>query len=184
VHTGAKRSLGTVQLAGLPAQVVTDGKAPSGWSSDNYLIKLTNYADQVTAESGVGSTAPTATQSPASGSSGPTLSYWNGSGYTNTTVNWGSNPPSITVPDVNITDGSVTVFVSTTVAAGAATTARDTPSGCSATCSANATVASPVAGDIVYTVKNGSTTLCDLDVSFDLGTLGVQTTYRAAPSAS
>ena len=53
-------ALGTVQLAGLPSQFLTNGDAPAGWgnSSANYLVALTNFSASANAESGIGAASP------------------------------------------------------------------------------------------------------------------------------
>jgi hypothetical protein len=191
VHAAAQRSFGTIQLAALPTQFLTDGAKPAGWGtgSNNYLIQLTNYSDKVVSESGVSAGSPTASQLPANGMGTPTLSYWNGAGYTSLAVNWGTVAPAISIPTVTITDaavpgGSVTVTITPSIQLGATATAVNSPAGCNPACTSSATVASPISGHITYTVTRGTDTLASFDITVDLGTLSAQTSYRAAPSAS
>src|SRR5439155_15806364 len=67
------------------------GFNPSGFSQ---YVKVAAFADQVKAEAGPGTNAPTATVS-----SG-TIQYWNGIGYT--TVSIGSLSAAITIPTLQL----------------------------------------------------------------------------------
>jgi prepilin-type N-terminal cleavage/methylation domain-containing protein len=187
VHAASKRTFGTVDLVGLPQRIIDDGVAPVGWAAGNYLVRLSNYGDQVEAEHGINAGSPTATQFAASGSGTPSLSYWNGSGYTTVNVTWGATPPTITIPPINITDaavpGGVTVTIEATIETGAALANTAGASGCDESCSASATVASPIIADIDYTVTHNGETLAALNMRLDLGTNSATTSYRAAPSA-
>ena len=182
IHAAAQRAFGTILLAGLPSGVL--GSAPSGWAgsscnSTNALIQLSGYSDTVSSESGVSPGSPAATQS-----SG-TLRYWNGSGCTTTTVNWGASPPSVTIPTITVSSGlggGSQVSISATLSLGATGTATSAPSGCTTVCTASASSASPLIADITYVVTNGSTTVADLDISVNLGTLSANTSYQASPS--
>lgn len=187
VHAGSRRAFGTIDLAGLPERIITDGAAPAGWTT-NALVRISDYGDLVTSERGIGAAAPSASQISASGSGTPTLSYWNGSGYTTLDITWGATNPTITIPTVSVSDASVpggtlTVTISATVETGAATATTEGPAGCAEACQGTATVSSPLIADIVYTLTHGTQTLADLNIRFDLGSNTASTSYRAAPSA-
>jgi len=119
VHAGGQRSIGTATLAGLPSGLL--GARPGGWGTgtDNYLVQLSGYSDSVAAESGVGTSGslPSASQTGT-----PTLRYWNGTGYTSRTVNWGANPPTLRIPPVSLATSfngqAVTVRITNTLVAG------------------------------------------------------------------
>jgi hypothetical protein len=188
VHTDAQRSLGTLTIGALPSAVIS---ALPGWgtSSSNFLFQLSNYSDAVSAESGIGAAAPCAKQAAtcASSSSTGSLKYWNGTGYTTTTVNWGATAPSITIPSVNLTTivnaALVNVSITNTLTFGTTSTSTSGASPCQASeCKATAQSSSPVQGDIIYTVTVAGTTVANLDINVNMGTLAVQTNYKAAPS--
>ena len=65
---GAQKSIGSVVLGGVTG---------ADWAGgDNYLFKMTNYADSVSVQRGVSATATGPTWG-----RGGTISYWNGAGY-------------------------------------------------------------------------------------------------------
>src|SRR5207248_6605814 len=176
VHAETKRSLGTITIGGLPANVT----APAGWNG--YLVRVTNFADTVTAYSGVNAPAPTVT-------TGGTISYWNGSGYSTMTVPTGT-AVSIPVAAVHISyDASppngqtVTVDIVPTLTTGG--TGITDPAGCQGSCTRTQSTAqssSPVKGIISYTAGYAGTQLCDLDLDVDFGQIWAKTNYQAAPS--
>ncbi len=173
------RNHGLIRLGGLPAQVITNGAAPAGWATaDNYLIQISNFADTVQSESGLGAAVPSVTRN-----SGE-LSYWTGAGYQTQTIDWTSSPPTISVTPVDITDAStgLQVQIQATVTGGSGVTTSDNPSGCSTPCASSATSESPIVGDIVYTLLVGGTTIASYNIHVDFGALSVQTSYQAAPS--
>ncbi len=189
VHGGAIRRLGTIRLGGLPAKVVNEGAAPAGWSPSNYLIELTNYADEVHAESGISAAAPTSQRQPASGVGTPSLRYWIPSlGTYSAPITWATTPSPITIPPFTVTHtsgpGSLNVTMSGTITFGALETETVLPAGCTTLCTARGTAQSPIKADITYTITNGGSTLAHLIISVDLANLEVITQYRAAPSAS
>jgi hypothetical protein len=198
VHAGAQRAFGTIELAGLPGQLLSgsglDGAAPSGWGNTgsvnpncpvgNYTVALVKYVDSVSTESGVNANSAAATLPSGSGAS--YLCFWNGSGYTSQVVSLGSSPQAITIPTLNVTDsklalGAVDVSIVSSVSLGTVTTTTTTPSGCSTPCQSSATVSSPIEGSITYQVTQGSTTIASLTIGIDLGDLSVSTSYQAAP---
>jgi prepilin-type N-terminal cleavage/methylation domain-containing protein len=184
----ARRSIGTTTLAGLPANLASLRPAdiPSGWSG--YLLRMSSFSDSVSAESGVGSAAPTAAI-PISGSA-PTISYWNGAGYSTATLAPGA-AVDLPVTSVNINDagfpgGALTIQITADVSTGG--TVKSDPDGgsCAVPCvrtSASAQSASPLVGDITYKITHNGVTLADLIIHVDLGALLAQTSYKAAPSA-
>jgi prepilin-type N-terminal cleavage/methylation domain-containing protein len=186
IHADATRSIGTFALGGFPANV----PGPAGWNGS--LIQVTNFTDSTSAESGVGGANPTAT---ASG----TLSYWNGAGYTTCTIGTDC-PATVTTPRISVVavvggSGSVQVLIPpATWTVNKATTTKNVPPSapdtlpaCVAanTCTANAsgTSTSPVSGSLRYVVNfigSGTTTLADLTLNVDLGTLAATTRYKPA----
>jgi prepilin-type N-terminal cleavage/methylation domain-containing protein len=184
----SRRSIGTVSLVGLPANLASlrPSDIPSGWNS--YLLRVSSFSDTVSAESGVGSAAPTATMP--TGAGAPTISYWNGAGYSTTTIAPG---PAVAVPvaSVNINDagfpgGALSIQITAGVSTGG--TVKSDPDGgsCAVPCirtSSSARSASPIVGDITYKITHNGVTLADLTVHVDLGTLLAQTSYKAAPGA-
>ena len=192
VHAEAQMSLGTVELAGLPSQFVTDNAQPSGWGSStthcpagNYYLALVNYSASVTSESGILAGLPTATM-PMTGQPTPYLCYWSATGYQAVAVNWGTAPPSVTFPtitqvDSSVSTGAVTVTITPALQLQATSTSTTLPSGCASVCTASASILSPVSGAIVYQVSQGTSVIADLDIQVNLGTLTAQTSYQAAP---
>ncbi|MHB8681980.1 MAG: type IV pilus modification PilV family protein [Acidimicrobiales bacterium] len=192
VHAGAQESLGTVELAGLPAQFVTDGAVPTAWGTGsspcpagNYLLAVVNFSAGASSESGINAASPSTTV-PLSGAPTPYLCYWTATGYVAQAITWGANAPSVTFPSVSVTDtqiasGAVTVSITPTLQLQGTSTTVSTPSGCASVCTANTAVPSPVAGDIVYVVSQGGTTIADLDVHVNLGGIEANTSYQAAP---
>lgn len=184
VHAGAQRSIGTVSLGGLPTGLLS---LLGGWGTGagNFLVQLTGYSDSVSTESGVSTTRANAAQVQ---TSAPVLKYWNGSGYTIQSVNWGANPPLASIPTVSVQGllnlQLVTVTISNTLVFGGTSTSTSGASPCSSGCRSTASAASPISGDIFYKVDVLGTTVASLDISVNLGTLSAQTNYQAAPSAS
>jgi hypothetical protein len=169
VHAETKRYLGTITLAGLPANVT----APTGWLG--YLVKVTSFTDDVVAEAGTNAGVPTAT---ASG----TISYWNGTGYSSLTIAAGA-AVSIPVAAVHLTQGQVTVDIVPTLSTGG--TILTDPAGCAGACTrtqATAKSMSPIVGNITYSVRNNGTSLCNLNLAVDFGAITSKTNYQAAPN--
>jgi hypothetical protein len=191
VHAGAQRSIGTVELAGLPG--LLEAVAPSGWGnsssqnpkcpSGNYMVALANYSDTAAAESG--ENANTATNAIPNGSSQPYLCYWNGSGYTSLAVSLGSTPQTLSIPTLSLTDsaisGTVEVTVSPSLTIGSVTSSTTTPSGCTTPCQSSVTISSPISGSIAYDVTLAGDSLASLTINVNLGDLTVRTSYQAAP---
>ena len=188
VHAEAQRSVGTISLGALPSAVLS-GVPLWGAGSNNFLFQLSGYSDAVMSESGIGTVAPCAKQAgTCAGTASGSLKYWNGAGYTTATVNWGASQPSITIPTVNVSavvNGAVVaVNISNTLTFGTTSTTTSGTSPCRTTeCKASAQASSPVQGDIIYTVTVAGTTVANLDINVNLGSLAVQTNYKAAPVA-
>jgi hypothetical protein len=186
VHADTIRYLGTFTAGGFPASI----PGPAGWNG--YLVQVTNFSDQVSAESGM------AAGNPAVSASG-TLSYWNGGGYTTCTI--GSTcPATVTTPLVdvikNVTGvGTVEVKMpqltwtvnTRTTTKNVPPAAPDTLPNCvgANTCVANASASStsPVSGTLDYQVNylvGGvvQTVLADLSLDVNLGTLSATTRYK------
>ena len=182
VHGDASRMLGQIRLGGLPANV----PGPGTWQG--YLIQLSSWNDTATAESGIGS-ASSSVVAPVSGTG--SISFWNGTGYTTCTVygagcpTSGSNYPVTTLTRNGTINGvAVTVTISAAITAGG--TSVTTSPICAGTCTRNqATVSSgsPMLGTVSYKVVVGGETMCNLTMTVDLGTLLVNTTYKAAPTS-
>jgi Tfp pilus assembly protein PilV len=160
VHAGATRKIGQVGIVGLPAGL--------GLGCGGYFLQLTGYSDSVSAESGVMPASPTASQSSSGGS--PTISVWNGVSCVSVPLSGALLPlPTVNIP---LTAGGITI--TPTVSGGGVSTA--TPGGGSASGSA-----SPILGDIQLQVTLLGTTLANVDIHIDLGTLTAATSYQAVP---
>ncbi|HUY63138.1 MAG TPA: hypothetical protein VMV14_01320 [Acidimicrobiales bacterium] len=192
VHAGAQESFGTIELAGLPAQFITDGAAPPSWGAGqahcpggNYLLGVTSFSASVSSESGINAANPSVNV-PMTGGATPYLCYWTSTGYVAVPITWGVSTPSVTFPTVNATDsnvstGTVTVSITPELQLNPTAATTNLPSQCASVCSSSASVPSPVQGDLIYEVTQGSTTLADLDIHVNLGNLAVNTSYQAAP---
>jgi len=176
VHAATTRSLGTITIGGLPANVT----APAGWGG--YLVRVTNFSDSVSADSGLNAPAPSVTRS-------GTISYWNGTGYSTMLVPTGA-AVSIPVAAVHISytqsppnGPNVSLDIVPTLTTGG--TGITDPAGCQAACNrtkASAQSSSPVVGDVTYTASYSGAQLCDLNLHVDLGQILAKTNYQAAPS--
>ena len=175
VDSRATRTVGTVTMGGLPSGV----SAPTGWLG--YLVQISGWTDTVTSEVGVGTVAPTASNS-------ASIKYWTGSGYSTATV--GTTSSSLTVSSVSRSGslGGQSYTVTETVAAGGATTGSASvsdPGSCTPPCTrqsvTSATSTSPQV-TIDYQVAWGAEKW-GLVVSFNLGSLSASDTYGVAPGA-
>jgi hypothetical protein len=138
--------------------------APAGF---DYLVKIDNYSRSVAAEAGVGNANPSV-------SSSGTMSYWNGSAYTTVAIASGA---SVALPLASVTVSSG--VTSTTLSIGGTIRSGGTTSGaCASPCaSADASAESPIVGDIRYTVIVAGTTVADLLIHIDLGTITAHAEY-------
>jgi type II secretory pathway pseudopilin PulG len=163
IHASQRSSVGTVAIGGLPS--VLQSLAPLGF---DYLLKLTGFSRTVTAEAGYGNADPSVTN-------GGTIQYWNGFGYTSVAVASGASA-TIPIANVVVTNG----LTSTTIGMTAVVRSGGTTSGpCASPCAnAEARAESPIVGDIRYTVVVGGTTVVDLNIHIDLGTLLARAEYQ------
>jgi prepilin-type N-terminal cleavage/methylation domain-containing protein len=193
VHAEATRTLGTITLATLPANVgappSTCGSpavAPCGWAG--YLVRVTGVNDSGSAEAGMGSSGPTVS---ASG----TLSYFNGTGYTTCPL-YGAGACAVdasgnlTIPELLLSDPlhpGVTIDITPKLTRGA-TSVSDNLLTCTPACpntrsDAKAQSTSPIGGSIHYVVTMG-VSLADLTMKVNLGTLLAKASYQQAPSGA
>jgi hypothetical protein len=182
------RSFGTVILIQPP--VGTGSLLPvadlPGYDQSKGLVKMTGYADSVTAEAGVGAAAPAATIS------GGTIEYYTGSGYA--TIIPGPTPTNIPVGTggngVHITDPLISpllsIDVTGTLSTGG-TSLTDPAAGCTSPCTrtqAAALVNSPLIGSLTYTVTYAGSVVASITTAVNLGTISAQASYTAAPSGA
>lgn len=168
IHVGHRSSVGAVRIGGLAATL--SPYAPAGF---DYLIKLDNFTRTVTAEAGVGNANPSVTST-------GTISYWNAAlnfglgGYSTLSVSSGASA-TIPLSSVTVNNGltGTTLSISGTVRTGGTTSGA-----CVSPCAdASATAESPIVGDIRYTVVVSGTTIADLLIHVDLGTLTARAEY-------
>jgi prepilin-type N-terminal cleavage/methylation domain-containing protein len=181
VHSAAARSLGPVELAELPASL---GPLPPGWNNSTGLVSLTNFSDTVGSEAGVGAGSPT------SGVQSGTVTYWNGSGYSNLSA---SSPPGTQIPtatvavdDPSYPGGDVNVSIGANLTVGG-TSVTDPASGCSSPCTrttASAVSGSPVQGTITYQVSYQGSVIFNAAMTVNLGSLTTTSAYQQAPSSA
>src|SRR5207253_2355722 len=116
------------------------------------------------------------------------ISFWNGVGYTTCVIYVLNCPASganfpVTTLNRNVTvDGkAVNVTMSASITA-AGTSVVEVPASCSGSCTrtqATVTSGSPILGDISYSVTVGGQAVCSLTMHVDLGSLLVNSTYKA-----
>jgi type II secretory pathway pseudopilin PulG len=184
VHSAATRTLGTVQLAGLPALVGLTfpvgwglGNIAAGCPTGNYFAALVGYSDTVTAESGVNAAAPSGTVQ-----NSPKLCYWNGSSYQATTVVLGSSPQALAIPTLSVGIPAIAaVTITPSLSFGTVMTTQSTNSGCSSACTATAQATSPITGSLEVQVVLLGVTLADVTLSVDFGSAQARSSYQAAP---
>ena len=162
IHARHRSAIGTVNIGGLASAL--SPLAPLGF---DYLVKLTGFSRTVTAEAGYGNANPSVLSS-------GVIQYWNGIGYTAINVASGASA-TIPVANVVVTNGitSTTIGMTAVLRTGGSTTGP-----CASPCaSAEARAESPLVGDIRYTVVVGGTTIVDLNIHIDLGTLLARAEY-------
>lgn len=181
IHAAANRSLGTVDIGELPSGI---GPLPAGWNLAQGLVELSGFSDTVSAEAGVGAGSPSA-----SVTSG-TVSYWNGTGYTNVPADTtpGSTIPAqpVTVDDPSYPGGAVTITITPNLTFGGSNVS-DPATGCTTPCTrtnASATSTSPIQGTIEYQVTYNGVTIVDALLAVNLGTLSSSAIYQQAPSSA
>jgi hypothetical protein len=172
------RTLGTVNLGGLP----TAFTAPVGWSGadewNGYLVSIVGYEDAATVSVGTDSPLPTAAQA-------GTIYYWDGVGYSSmavTDAGVATLSSSLTLTE-DIGGHIMTVNISTAalgMAAGSTSLTSTDPGGDSTLTEATAQSVPPTLV-ITYELVEGSVELADLTITVNLGTLQAFGTYAAAP---
>jgi hypothetical protein len=166
IHAGHRASVGSLRIGGLMS--VLSSLAPIGF---DYLVKLDSYSRTVTAEAGVGNANPSV-------ASTGTLQYWNGASYTSVAVASGASV-DIPLASVTVSSGLIDTTLSLT---GTIRTGATTATACASPCAdAMAEAESPFIGDIRYTVVVDGTTVTDLLIHVDLGTVTAHAEYT--PSA-
>lgn len=194
VRTLASRQIGTVTVAGLPANLAASD-LPAGWNGS--LVQITGFADSVSAEAGTNTAVPSVT---AAGS----ISYWNGTGYTTRAIAAGPSA-NLGVGSVHLAtlwsgkvlqidiQGAPNIECGVAWAAGCPATGGTTTSSTGMTCSpacpntrtaASAQSNSPFVGDIFYKVTYDGSVIAQLTIHVDLGILLAKNSYQVAPSAS
>jgi hypothetical protein len=157
--------------------------APLGWQG--YLIRILPATGVVSAETGTGTSAPTATST-------GTISYWTGNlgnPYASVPIIPAAGAPiTVNVGPLNIGGGlllpGISIRLSATITQGSVT--KTDPAGCSSPCTrtqAIATSASPIV-DLTYRVTAATVTLADLNVHLDLGSIMAQSSYQPAPTGA
>jgi len=164
IHASHRAAVGSLRIGGLVSAL--SALAPVGF---DYLVKLDNYTRTVTAEAGVGNANPSVTST-------GTIQYWNGTAYSSVAVAAGSSV-SLPLSSVTVTSG----LTSTTISIGGTIRTGGTTSGaCASPCAnAQAEAESPIVGDIRYTVIVGGTTVADLLIHIDLGTITAHAEYTS-----
>jgi hypothetical protein len=194
VRTQASRSIGSVVIAGLPANLPASD-LPLGWNGS--LIQITGFTDSVVAEAGTNTLAPSVA---ASG----TITYWNGAGYSSVAIapGAGATLPVGSVHLATLWNGKI-LQIDVQGAAGAecgtgwvagcpvtgGTTTSSTVMTCTPACPNTRTAAlaqsnSPFIGNISYKVTFDGVVLAQVTIRVDLGILLAKNSYQAAPSAS
>lgn len=180
IDAGARMSLGTVSLGGLPS-----GFSPpaTNWTTSKGLVGLSNFsasvatsADGGTTSGHVGSATPTI---PISGPK-PQISYWNGSTYTPITLTGATVAFTSSVTTTQMLDGvAVTVTISAHLTADNKSITVTTTASCTMACTANVSL-TPLHGNITYKVTQGSTVIANLIITVNLGSLAAHSSYQAA----
>jgi hypothetical protein len=170
VHVGHRSAVGNVRIGGLAASM--SALAPAGF---DYLIKLDSFSRTVTAEAGVGNANPSV-------SSSGTISYWNAAlnggvgGYSTLTVASGSTA-TIPLSSLTVNNGATGTTLNMS---GVVRTGGTTSGACASPCGdASATAESPIVGDITYTVVVSGTTVANVTIHIDLGTLTAHAKYTS-----
>ena len=210
IYSAAEGGLGTVQLAGLPAQVLADAKAPAGWTSDaNFLLRLSGYsAEAWTWAQSVKTPGGWLRQGgtePLSGSD-PQLTWYTATAKADKTTTLTGGTQTVAIPKVTFTDtsapgGAATVTIAATVTT-TATTSTPTISTPKITIGRNGpaadtttpatlkkahisrwTVSSPisaVSASLTYKVTQGTTVLADFGITVNLGAVAATASYQVA----
>jgi prepilin-type N-terminal cleavage/methylation domain-containing protein len=179
-HAAARRALGDVVLGGLPSFEQGDGVSttrPQGYTG---AWKVTGLTETALAESGTGAR-------PASYTRSGTLTWWNGTGYSQVALDSEQrheiSPAPLTV--LFTTDTQVLeITVESSVTVEPATVSTAAPTGCATSaCTATARAAGGIRGLTTYTVTLDGVVQTRFVVITQLGGLVTQASYKAAPDA-
>ena len=210
MHVDAVRYLGAMTFAGLPSSL-PGADVPAGWISGNGLVSLPAYTDLACTES-IGNTTPASwaavvlnnsTTSLGNGACNNnqgsySITYWNGTGYSSFPVSPGAQA-TIPVAAVGITDknfptlnaGTLQVTITPHLTTGGTSTTAANATSCAGaqtvTACGQGASNGPIAGYIhyviTYTPAGGSvSTVVDLQIDVNLGTLTASSTYQAPPA--
>ncbi len=175
---GATRTIGAATFGGLPSSM----SPAASWNGS--LVQVSKFTDTVRAEAGIGAGRPSVTIANA-----PVVSWWNGTGYSTTTITNSTAAQHLTVAPVTAVDPSTgyRAVMTADLSLGGVTTTD--PAGCgTSTCtraSASAVVSAPIVGSITYVVDDGhGNVVAQFTLAIDLGTDRVDTSYQAAPSSA
>ncbi len=179
--TAASRMVGTVALAGLPSGATP----PALW--EGQLLAVTGASDTVKAESGTGTSPPTAVTA-------ATIRYWAGesTGYVDLPISEATLggtvvPAAATSVTMSAADGPVTIEITPSLTVGGTSISDSAPPTCATPCARTGVEArsrSPVLGTIGYRATQNGATIADLTIAVDLGTLLAKATYTAAPAGA
>jgi type II secretory pathway pseudopilin PulG len=178
VRSSTSRTLGTINLGGLPSGFT----GPAGWSGtdawNGYLVSVVGYTDSATASAGTQSPLPTASQS-------GTIYYWNGTGYSSLSVT--DAGVSGLASSVSVTQDLggrlVTVEIATVgsgCAPGSTSVTPTSPSGNDTRTEATASSTPPTL-QLSYRISEGAAVYADLTITVNLGTLEASGIYQQAP---
>jgi hypothetical protein len=159
---------------------------PAGWAGSNawngYLLTIVGYADAVASSVGTDASGP-------SGSQSGTIYYWNGAGYSSLSVtDEAVGDLDVSVTPVSLTEDIGGHILTVNVAAvldgsnAGSTSLTSVASADDATTLEEATAQSVAPTlQISYELLEGATTLADLTITVNLGTLEVNGSYAQAP---
>ena len=174
INAAARGGLGTVELAGLPANVT----APAGWLG--YLVKLSGFRARASAWARSASTwlSGTMTTTTAANKVSGTLSYYDGSGYA--TIPVGSSAQSVPSSTLTVTTGTITVTAIPHLVVGGAACKVTTTSSQPGLAHREQCSISPLSGTITYVVTDGSTHIADFTMTVGLGAVSATASYQVA----
>jgi hypothetical protein len=179
------RTIGTVILIQPPVgSSLLPAAALPGYDQTKGMVKMTAYADKVTAEAGVGAAAPAAVVS-------GLIEYYNGTGYSTITPGPTPTPIPLGLGGGGVqSDPAIAPLLQISVTGNlhtGGTAVSDPAAGCVAPCTrtaASATANSPLVGYLTYTMTYAGSVVADVTASVDLGTMLAKSSYTAAPSGS
>jgi hypothetical protein len=184
VRTAITRSALDLSAGALPSNLNSSLK-PAGFT---YFAQITGLADSVSAESGVGSQSPVATQSAGSikiycATAIPGDQLCSSTGYVTKTLNQITsvlNTPTLTLTDAQL-GGGTQVQLSATITPGSMATTQS----CSGTCTRTAATATstPPTVSVSYTISVAGTTVVNATLVLDPGALTARTSYAPAPTS-